>query len=68
MLLCPQETEHQNEIENLKQEIEERQCQINELDGEIGNVRNNVEELQRELQAKGQEILTIRREANSQIR
>lgn len=65
---CSQETERQSQIEDLKQEIEQRQCQINELDEEISNVRSNVEELQRELQVKGQEILNVRREANSQIR
>lgn len=34
----------------------------------MGEVKSNVEQLQRELQAKGQEILSVRREANSQIR
>ncbi|KAJ7390367.1 hypothetical protein OS493_025618 [Desmophyllum pertusum] len=62
------ETEHQSQIEELKEEIEQRQYQIKELDEEIGQAKNNVGELQRELQAKGQEILSVRREANSQIR
>ena len=31
-------------------------------------MKSNVEQLQRELQAKGQEILGVRREANSQMR
>ena len=68
IILCWQESEHQNKIEELKREIEQREYQINELDEEISHVRGNVEELQHELQAKGQEILSIRREANSQIR
>lgn len=68
LFLCSQESEHQSQIEELKQEIEQRQYQINELDEEISHVRGNVEELQHELQAKGQEILSVRREANSQIR
>lgn len=68
IILCSQESEHQSQIEELKQEIEQRQYQINELDEEISHVRGNVEELQHELQAKGQEILSVRREANSQIR
>ena len=55
-------------MEELRQEIEQRQCQINELDEEISQVKDNAGQLQRELQAKGQEILTIRREANAQIR
>ncbi|XP_068709021.1 protein FAM184A-like [Montipora foliosa] len=63
-----EEAEHHHQIEDLKLEIERRQSHINELDEEISQVRNSVEQLQRELQAKGQEILTIRREANSQIR
>lgn len=63
-----EETEHQNQMEQLRQEIEQRQCQINELDEEISQVKDNAGQLQRELQAKGQEILTIRREANAQIR
>ncbi|XP_029195502.2 protein FAM184A-like [Acropora millepora] len=63
-----EETEHQNQMEELRQEIEQRQCQINELDEEISQVKDNAGQLQRELQAKGQEILTIRREANAQIR
>lgn len=55
-------------MEELRQEIEQRQCQINELDEEISQVKDNAGQLHRELQAKGQEILTIRREANAQIR
>ena len=55
-------------MEELRLEIEQRQCQINELDEEISQVKDNAVQLQRELQAKGQEILTIRREANAQIR
>ncbi|XP_027039742.1 protein FAM184A-like [Pocillopora damicornis] len=62
------ETEHQNQIEELRREIEERECHLKELDEEIGEMKSNVEQLQRELQAKGQEILSVRREANSQMR
>lgn len=62
------ENEHQNQIEELRREIEERECHLKELDEEIREVKSNVEELQHELQAKGQEILSVRREANSQMR
>ena len=55
-------------MEELRQEIEQRQCQINELDEEISQIKDNAGQLHRELQTKGQEILTIRREANAQIR
>lgn len=62
------ETEHQNQIEELRREIEDRECHLKELDEEIGEVKSIVEQLQRELQAKGQEILSVRRETNSQMR
>lgn len=67
-LFATQETEHQNQIEELRREIEERECHLKELDEEMGEMKSNVEQLQHELQAKGQEILSVRREANSQMR
>jgi uncharacterized coiled-coil DUF342 family protein len=63
-----QEAEYQTEVDDITQDLELRDSQIKEMDGETSELRNNVDKLQNELQSKGQEILTIRREANSQIR
>lgn len=63
-----QDSEYQIKVEEITHEVEMRDTQLKELDDELSQLRLNVSKLEDELQAKGQEILSIRRETNSQIR
>ena len=48
--------------------MEQRDGQLAELDSEIAQLKKCMEQLQHEITEKGQEILSVRREANTQIR
>ncbi|KAK3714556.1 hypothetical protein QZH41_014223 [Actinostola sp. cb2023] len=67
-IMTRQEAEHQTNIDEITYEVEIRDTQLKELDDDLLALRKDVSKLEDELQAKGQEILTIRRETNSHIR
>ncbi|XP_028390865.1 protein FAM184A-like [Dendronephthya gigantea] len=59
---------HAAQIEELSSTIRQNQLQISELDRELSESKNQTKQLHREIELKGQEILNVRREANSHIR
>ena len=63
-----QASEYEGQIEELKCEIKEREKDIGDLDQECKEGKKNIDQLRQAVEVKGQEVLTIRREANQHIR
>ena len=67
-ILSFQTDKHAAQVEELSNTIRQNQLQINEFSQQLSESKNQAIQLHREIEAKGQEILNVRREANNHIR
>ena len=54
-------------IGNLEAEVERRVAELAALKNKVSDLTGAMSELRKELEVKGQEILSVRREANTQV-